>query len=158
MDRKRLRSIFLSAFKAEALEYVGGGAQIAHPELTWTLSLIVDGFGAQAPYRLVLGASLAELGNTAPRNAEDCYLFLPLGYGEVLSEGAGAPQMPDAAFPEWQGQDAQRIAEIGACVARAVKYAEQIRSVHELRTRYAAGDFNGAFIIAPLRKLLEAES
>lgn len=150
--------MFLSAFKSEGLDYVGGDAQIAHPGLTWTLSLIVDGFGAQAPYRLVLGASLAELGSTAPRNAKDCYLFLPLGYGDGTSEGAGAPLMPDAAFPEWQGQDAQRIAEIGACVAGAVKYAQQIDSVHALRARYAAGDFNGAFIIAPLRKLLEAES
>jgi hypothetical protein len=130
-----------------------------HPELTWTLSLVVDGSGTKAPYRLVLGASLAELGSEkAPRDAEDCYLVLPLRCGDSRSERADAPQMPDAAFPDWRGQDGERIAAIGTCVRSVVVYTRQIDSVGALRTRYAAGDFDGAVVIAPLRKLLEAEN
>jgi hypothetical protein len=147
--------MFLSAFESEGLEYIHGGAQVAHPELTWSLSLIVDGRGSQAPFRLVLGASLAQLGDLAPGQAEDCYLFLPLGYGDGAEPGAGAPRMPDAAFPDWPGSQAERAAAIGACVAGVVRYARQVDSVRELHARYAAGDYHGAFIIAPLRSLLE---
>jgi hypothetical protein len=153
IERTRLRRLFLSAFRSHDLDYVDGGAQIEHHELTWTCSLIVDGRGATAPYRLVIGASVAQLAPEAPRAAEDCYLFLPLAYERTRIEG-GPPSMPDAAFPDWPGSDVDRADIIDALVGQVVTYAGQVDSLSGLRERYGYGDFAGAFIIAPMRSLL----
>lgn len=90
IDRRNLRRMFLAAFEFEGLDYADGGCQIVHRDLTWSISLMVDGSGARAPYRLVLGASLSRLGGLAPRSAEDCYLSWPLPY-----EGSNTTR-PDA--------------------------------------------------------------
>lgn len=150
--------MFLSAFESEGLEYVGGGCQVAHPGLTWSISLVVDGTGTRAPYRLVLGASLPQLGDLAPRNAEDCYLFLPLSYMRSDEASPGALRMPDAAFPNWSGTEDDRGRAIDQCVTSVVRYARQVDSLDGLRARYVVGDYDGAFIIAPLRQLLEDAS
>jgi hypothetical protein len=153
--RRTLRRMFLSAFESEGLDYVGGGCQVAHADLTWSMSLVVDGTGTRAPYRLILGASLPKLGDLAPRNAEECYLFLPLNHESSDGPRPGVPRMPDAAFPDWAGTEDARARAIDECVASVVRYARQVDSVDGLRARYSAGDYGGAFIIAPLRKLLE---
>lgn len=158
MDRRTVRRMFLSAFAFEGLDYVGGGCQVAHPALTWSISLVIDGSGERAPYRLVLGASLPQLGELAPRNAEDCHLFLPLGFEAGDEAGPGAPGMPDAAFPDWEGTEDDRATAIAQCVASVARYARQVVSLNELRARYSVGDYDGAFIIAPLRRLLEQAS
>ena len=155
MDRPTLRRMFLSALESEGLDYVGGGCQVAHPGLTWSISLVVDGIGTRAPYRLVLGASLPQLGSLAPRNAEDCALFLPLSYGSGDEARPGAPRMPEAVFPDWPGTEEDRATAIGQCVASVASYTRQVDSVDELRARYSVGDYDGAFLIAPLRQLLE---
>jgi hypothetical protein len=147
--------MFLSAFEAEGMDYVGGGCQVAHPDLTWSMSLVVDGTGTRAPYRLVLGASLPQLGDLAPHNAEDCYLFLPLDYESSEEARPGTPFMPDAVFPDWSGTQDDRARAVLQCVASVVRYARQVDSLDELRARYSDGDYDSAFIIAPLRKLLE---
>ena len=72
VDRRTLRRMSLLAFKSEGLDYTGGGCQVVHGDLTWSISVVPDGFGADAPYRLVIGASVPQLGSLAPRNAEDC--------------------------------------------------------------------------------------
>jgi hypothetical protein len=61
------------------------------------------------------------------RRAEDCYLYLPFGFADAVN----------------------------ACVKHAVTYMNQVNSVAAFRARFAAGDFDGAFIIAPVRRLLE---
>jgi hypothetical protein len=156
--RRTLRRMFLSAFESERLDYAEGGCQIVHADLTWSLSLIVDGNGTSAPYRLVLGASLAQLGDLAPRKAEDCYLFWPLPFVRSDAVGPDAPRMPDAAFPDWSGSDHDRVTAIAQCVADVVRYARQVDSLDEMRARHSAGDYEGAFIIAPMRRLLEEVS
>lgn len=158
MERPTLRRLFLAAFESEGLKYTGGGCQVVHSDLTWSISLMVDGTGTRAPYRLGLGVSLAQLGDLAPRNAEDCYLFLPLGYEGGDAIGSSVPRMPDAAFPAWGGTDDDRATAIGQCVGGAVRYVRQVDSLDELRARYALGDFDGALIIAPLRQLLDEAS
>ncbi len=158
VDRRTLRRMFLSAFESEGLDYVGGGCQVAHPDLTWSMSMVVDGIGTRAPYRLVLGASLPQLGDLSPRNAEDCYLFWPLDYESSDEARPGAPRMPDAVFPDWSGTEDDRATAIAQCVASVVRYARQVDSLDELRARYSVGDYDGAFIIAPLRQLLEEAS
>lgn len=157
VDRRSLRRMFLSAFESEGLDYAGGGCQVAHPGLTWSISLVIDGTGTRAPYRLVLGASLPQLGDVTPRNAEDCYLVLPIDY-DTSEDRAGVPRMPDAVFPEWSGTEDDQAAIIGRCVASVMHYARQVDSLDELRARYWAGDYDGAFMIAPLRHLLEEAS
>ncbi|MFC7500772.1 hypothetical protein [Nocardioides sp. GCM10030258] len=149
--------MFLSSFRSIDLAYVGDGCQVAHPTLTWSISLVVDGSGASAPYRLVLGASLLQLGVLAPRNAEDCYMFLPLGY-ERSQVNPDLPYMPDPAFPEWPGTDEERAGAIARCVAGTVRYAREVDSVDALRTRYSGGDYDSAFIMPPMRELLADHS
>lgn len=103
--------MFLSAFESEGLVYADGGCQIVHPDLTWSVSLVVDGTGTQAPYRLVLGASLLQLGDIAPRSAEDCHMFWVLAYaGDAANPGP--LRMPDAVFPEWSGAAEERATAI----------------------------------------------
>lgn len=148
-DRRSLRRMFLSALKAEGLDYVGGGCQVAHPSLTWSISLVVDGAGSQARYRLVLGGSVPDLGSDAPRDAENCPLALPLAY-ESSSEttaGASPPRLPDAVFPESSGTHDARASAIARCVADVVRYARQVNLLDELRTHYSTGEYQGAFII-----------
>ena len=158
MDRRTLRSVFLSAFNLEGLEYAGGGCQVIHPELTWTVSLVVDGSGKPAPYRVVLGVSLLQLGEPAPRDAEKCALFWPIPYGSADSGTASRLSMPDAAFPDWSGTQDDRASAIAQCVAEVVAYTRHVASLKDLRRRYASGDYDGAFIITPLRELLQARS
>ena len=158
MDRPTLRRMFLSAFKAEGLDYRDGGCQVVHPDLTWSVSLVLDGTGMKAPYRLVLGASVSQLGDLAPRNAEDCYLFWPVAYESSDAASPATLRMPDAAFPAWSGTEYERAVAIAQCVASVVAYARQVDSLEELRRRYSVGEYDGAFIIAPLRVLLEAPS
>ncbi|WP_182377583.1 hypothetical protein [Nocardioides sp. WS12] len=159
IDRRTLRRMFLSAFDAEGLKYANGGCQLVHKDLKWSISIVVDGSGKRAPYRLILGASLPQLGDLAPRNAEDCYLFLPLPYGDGEDETEGAiPFIPDAAFPDWAGENEVRAAAIARCVAQVIRYAQGVDSSDALRARYVAGDYNGAFIIAPMRSLLDVGS
>jgi hypothetical protein len=150
--------MFLSAFESEGLDYVDGGCQVAHPGLTWSISLVVDGTGRRAPYRLVLGASLPQLGDLAPRNAEDCYLFLPLDYESGDESRPGAPRTPDAVFPDWSGTEDDQATAIGHYVASVVRYARHVDSLDELRARYSLGDYDGAFVVARLRQLLEEAS
>jgi hypothetical protein len=150
--------MFLSAFQSEGLNYAGGGCQVAHEDVTWSISLIVDGTGTQAPYRLMLGASLARLENGAPRNAEECGMFLPLAYEGSAPAGSAGLHMPDAVFPDWSGSDDDRARAVAECVTSVSRYARQVDSLHELRVRHTAGDYAGAFIIAPLRRLLEDAS
>jgi hypothetical protein len=147
-----------SAFGSEGLDYSDGGCQVAHPGLTWSISLVVDGTGTRAPYRLVLGASLPQLGDLAPRHAEECYLVLPLDYDSSEGTGPDVPRMPDAVFPDWSGTEDDRATAIGQCVASVVRYARQVDSLDELRARYSVGDYDGAFMIAPLRSLLDETS
>ena len=66
--------------------------------------------------------------------------------------------MPDAVFPDWSGTEDERATAIAQCVASVVRYARQVDSLDELRARYSVGDYDGAFIIAPLRLLLEEAS
>ena len=145
--------MFVSALESEGLDYADGGCQVAHADLTWSLSLVVDGAGALAPYRIVLGASSSQLGMEAPRNAEDCYLVLPLPYagGNAVH---GVPRMVDAVFPEWPGTDAARAAAIAGVVGTAVRYVRQIDTLHELRGRHVLGHFDSALIVAPMHRLL----
>lgn len=150
--------MFLSAFESEGLKYADGGCQVVHPDLTWSISLVVDGSGTRAPYRIVLGASLARLGDLAPRDAEDCYLVWPLAYEGGGTDDSGAPHMPDAAFPDWSGADQDRATAIAQCVASVVRYARQVDSLGGLRARYSAGEYEGALIIAPMRRLLDEAS
>lgn len=154
MERRALRRLFVAAFKAHGLTYAEGGWQVAHDDVTWSVSLHADGSGASAPYRLVLGASVRELGALAPRDASDCYLYLPLYYE---TEGARSPAltMPDAVFPEWRGSDDERGEAIAACVDAVVAYIGSVDSVDRLRERYAAGDYDNAGIILPMRAFLE---
>jgi hypothetical protein len=158
VDRRTLRRMFLSAFESESLDYAGGGCHVVHPELTWSMSLVVDGTGTRAPYRLVLGASLPQLGDRAPRNAEDCYLFWPLAYEGSDAASPGALRMPAAVFPDWPGTEDGRSTAIGQCVASAVRYARQVDSLDELRARYSVGEYDSAFIVTRLRLLLEDAS
>ena len=140
IERPRLRRIFLSAFASEGLDYEDGGCQVVHPDLTWSLSLVVDGPGPQAPYRLVLGASLPQLSDEAPRTAEDCYLVWFLSF-EGVDTADGVPRMPDAAFPEWSGTEDERAAAIATCVVTAVRYVQAVDSMDALRARYNVGDY-----------------
>lgn len=82
-------------------------------------------------------------------------MYLPVAY-EGANGGTHSLSMPDASFPEWVGTDEERAEAIARCVARAVDYARQVGSFEELRGRYAAGEYGGAFIIAPLRRMLES--
>ena len=150
--------MFLSALESEGLNYAGGGCQVVHSDLTWSISLVVDGTGTRAPYRLVLGASFPQLGDLAPRKAEDCYLFWPLAHVDSDTAGPGAPRMPNAVFPDWSGAEDDRATAIAQCVASVVRYARQVDSLDELRARYFVGEYDGAFIIAPVRQLLEEAS
>lgn len=152
--------MFLSAFESEGLSYVDGGCQIVHRYLTWSISLVVDGTGTRAPYRLILGASLAQLGDLAPRNAEDCYLVWPLAYegNDTDTIDPGVPRMPDAVFPDWPGADEDRATAISQCVASVVRYARRVDSPAELRAHYSTGEYDGALIIAPMRGLLDEAS
>ena len=153
IERGRLRRIFLSAFASEGLDYEGDGCQVVHADLTWSLSLVVDGPGPQAPYRLVLGASLTQLSDEAPRKAEDCYLVWFLCYGGVDS-AVEIPRMPDAAFPEWSGTEDARAAAIAGCVIAAVRYVRAVDSMEALRTCYALGHYEHALIVAVMRRFL----
>ena len=155
IERRRLRRIFLSAFESEGLDYKGDGCQVVHADLTWSLSLVVDGSGPQAPYRLALGASLPQLGDEAPAKAEDCYLVWFLSY-EGVDTADGVPRMPDAAFPEWSGPEDARAVAIAGCVAAAVRYVQAVDSMDALRARYDLGDYEHALIVAPMRRLLQA--
>lgn len=155
VNRRTLRRMFLSALESEGLDYEGSGCRVAHADLTWSISLVVDGSGPRAPYRLVLGASLPQLGDLAPRNAEDCYLVLPLGYESGDGVRPGVPCMPDAVFPDWSGAEDDRARAIVQCVASAVRYAREVDSLDELRARHNVGDYDSAFIVAPMRQLLE---
>lgn len=149
--------MFLAAFESGGVVYAGDGAQIVHPELTWSISLVADSTGPRAPYRLVLGASVAQLGTgPAPRAAEDCYLFLPLSYESGDEPQSRVPRMPAAAFPEWSGTESDRATAIDACVAGVASYARDVDCIDALRTRYAEGDYDNADIVLPLRALLEA--
>lgn len=149
--------MFLAAFESEGLVYTGEGAQIVHPELTWSISLVVNSTGPRASHRLVLGASLPQLGTgPAPRAAEDCYLFLPLSYEIGDEPQSRIPRMPAATFPEWSGTESDRAAAIEACVAGVASYARDVDCIDALRTRYAEGDYDDADIVLPLRVLLEA--
>ena len=117
---------------------------------------MVDGSGARSLYRLVLGAPLAQLGDRPPpRNAEDCFLFLPLGYGSSDNSRPGAPAMADAVFPDWPGTDDDRATAIGQCVASVVRYAREVDSLAEVRGALLRWRLHEAFIIAPLRQLRE---
>ena len=148
VDRRTLRRMFLSAFKSEGLDYAGGGCQVVHPDLTWSLSLVVDGTGKHAPYRLVLGASVDAIGDDA--------LVWHLSYERSDTTDVATPAMPDAAFPEWSGPEDERVGEIARCVSHAVRYARQVDSLSTLQGRYEVGDYNGALITASMRSLLEA--
>lgn len=83
---------------------------------------------------------------------------MPLGYEGSDGPGPGAPRMPDAAFPDWSGTANDRATAIAQCVASVAQYVRQIDSLDELRARYSVGGYDGAFIIAPLRRLLEQAS
>ena len=126
--------------------------------MAWTLSLVVDGVGADVPYRLLLGASFNAFGgeHEPPRRADDCYLFLPLGFAETSPPG-GLPVMPSASFPAWKGEEAVRADAINACVRQAVEYMSRVNSVAALRARWRTGEFDSAFVIAPVRQLLEQD-
>jgi hypothetical protein len=155
IERRRLRRIFLSAFVSEGLVYEGDGCQVVHADLTWSVSLVVDGTGTHAPYRLVLGASLPQLGDETPRKAEDCYLVWPLSYDSTCTTD-GVPRMPDAASPDWPGTEDARAVAIAECVAAAGRYVREVDSMEALRARYARGHYEDALIIAPMRRVLEA--
>lgn len=153
IERRRLRQMFLSAFESEDLDYAGGGCQVVHHDLTWSMTLVVDGAGKLAPYRLVLGCSLPQI-VPAPRRAEDCQLVLPLPYEGSTTVGS-VPRMPDAVFPEWSGTDDLRATVIARSVVESVRYARQVTSLEQLRVRHVAGDYDGAFVAAPMRRILE---
>ena len=155
IERPRLRRILLSAFASEGLDYEGDGCQVVHADLTWSLSLVVDGTGPQAPYRLVLGASLTQLSDEAPRKAENCYLVWFVSY-EGVDSAVGVPWMPDAAFPEWSGTEDARAAAIARCVVAAVRYVRAVDSMDALRSCYGLGHYEHALIVAPMRRLLQA--
>lgn len=155
IERRRLRRMFLKAFVSEGLVYEGDGCQVVHAGLTWTVSLVVDGIGTRAPYRLVLGASLPRLGDEAPRRAEDSYLVWPLSY-ESTRTTDGVPRMPDAAFPEWPGTEDVRAIVITECVAAVVRYVRDVDSMEALRARYSRRHYEDALISAPMRRALEA--
>lgn len=149
--------MFLDAFESNGMVYAGGGAQIVHPELTWSISLVADSTGPRPSYGLVLGASVAQLGTgSAPRDAEDCYLVLPLTYESGNEPQSRIPRLPAAAFPEWSGPGSDQAAAIDACVAGVASYARDVDCFEALRTRYAEGDYDDADIVLPLRVLLEA--
>jgi len=155
MDRRAVRRVFVTAFRAHGIDYTDGGWQVSHPEMTWTVSLVIDGFGRHAPYRLVLGASVHELGPAVPTSAEDCYLSLPLYWSRGDARPPGLV-MPEAMFPDWRGTDDARREAINSCVNALVEYTGQVDSLEHLRKRYEAGDYyDGAFIILPMRALLE---
>lgn len=155
MERRALRRLFVKGFKAHGLHYAEGGWQVEHDDVTWSVSLHADGSGVAAPYRLVLGASVRELAPLAPRDAWDCYLFLPLYYSESEGTRSSALTMPDAAFPEWPGTDEERAEVIAGCVDGVMGYISSVDSVDRLRERYTAGDYDNAGIILPMRSLLE---
>ena len=67
------------------------------------------------------------------------------------------PCLPDAVFPEWSGTDDARASAIGRSVAD-VRYARQANSLDELRAHDLLGEYDGAFIIAPLRQALDEAS
>ncbi len=154
MDRRAVRRAFATAFRTHGIDHADGGWLVSHPELTWTVSLVVDGSGRNAPHRLVLGASLHELGREVPTSAENCYLSLPLYWsgGDVRPPGLVTSE---AMFPEWRGTDDERRQAVKSCVDALVEYTRQVSTLEHLRKRYEAGDYDGAFIILPMRALLE---
>ena len=103
LDRSRLRRMFLSALESEGLDYMGGGCQGAHPSLTWSISLVVDGAGSREPYPVVLGGSVPERWSDAPRDAESCSLVLPLAYGSSSETRAGRAMPAGCRLPRVVG-------------------------------------------------------